>query len=238
MAARANGAPSCCVAGLGSLGLTPSWRRCAGKRVMQGAGLADERRRRHDGRHLSRRAGAPPPSVAQPTSLQTTRRPIPQGFRKVDPDRWEFANSLFVRGHPELLADIHRRKPGVLEPRARAGAGPDGSALSAVELGVYGGLAAEVETLQRDKRLLMAEVVRLRQAQTASDSALAGLQARVEAGEARQQQLAAFLSSAMQHPALLQHLAGAPAQPMPRIGDGRRASRDRILLGVSRGEGG
>ncbi|KAJ6797296.1 heat shock factor protein 7 isoform X1 [Iris pallida] len=32
------------------------------------------------------------------------------GFRKIVPDRWEFANDCFKRGERELLCDIHRRK--------------------------------------------------------------------------------------------------------------------------------
>ena len=33
-----------------------------------------------------------------------------QGFRKADPDQWEFANQHFVRGQRDALKDISRKK--------------------------------------------------------------------------------------------------------------------------------
>ncbi|KDD73260.1 heat shock factor-like DNA-binding protein, partial [Helicosporidium sp. ATCC 50920] len=130
------------------------------------------------------------------------------GFRKVDPDRWEFANEHFVAGRRDLLGEIHRRKPSAAERSGASGAARDSGQQRAIEVGHYGGLAAEVETLKRDKGLLMQEVIRLRQRQQAADSELAAVHARLGLTEQRQQHMIAFLSKAMQHPALVAQLGG------------------------------
>lgn len=46
-----------------------------------------------------------------------------QGFRKIVPDKWEFANDNFKRGHKDLLSDIRRRKVAATPPVPAASQG-------------------------------------------------------------------------------------------------------------------
>ncbi|KAJ4777062.1 Heat shock factor [Rhynchospora pubera] len=41
------------------------------------------------------------------------------GFRKIVPDRWEFANDCFKKGEKRLLCDIHRRKVATVQAQAQ-----------------------------------------------------------------------------------------------------------------------
>ncbi|KAI8467345.1 MAG: hypothetical protein J3K34DRAFT_37862 [Monoraphidium minutum] len=154
------------------------------------------------------------------------------GFRKVDPDRWEFANENFLRGRRDLLRDIHRRKP-------TGGAGGGGGAgapagQGAIELGHYGGLGDEIDSLKRDKNVLMLELVRLRQAQQASDARMRDLQQRLESTESRQNTIINFLGRVAHNPAVLQELvAAAQSSGLQRIsssqapGGGRSGARKK-----------
>ncbi|KAI4314505.1 hypothetical protein L6164_027408 [Bauhinia variegata] len=126
------------------------------------------------------------------------------GFRKVDPDRWEFANEGFLRGQKHLLRSITRRKPahGHSNQQAQQAHGQSSSVGACVEVGKFG-LEEEVERLKRDKNVLMQELVRFRQQQQSTDNQLQAMVQRLQGMEQRQQQMMSFLAKAVQSPGFL-----------------------------------
>lgn len=69
-----------------------------------------------------------------------------QGFRKVDSDKWEFANEFFLKGQKHLLRNMRRRKGSSHQQHQSAK-----NMESCVELGVFG-LDAEIDRLRRDRQ--------------------------------------------------------------------------------------
>ncbi|XP_043717643.1 heat shock factor protein HSF8-like [Telopea speciosissima] len=137
------------------------------------------------------------------------------GFRKVDPDRWEFANEGFLRGQKHLLKSINRRKPSHVHSQQQS-QGQSSSVGACVEVGKFG-LEEEVERLKRDKNVLMQELVRLRQQQQATDNQLQTMGQRLQGMEQRQQQMMSFLAKAMQSPGFLAQLVQQQNESNRRI---------------------
>lgn len=121
------------------------------------------------------------------------------GFRKIDPDIWEFANEAFVRGQKHLLKNIKRRKPTSQSPQHQESAEP------CVEIGRYG-VDGEIDRLKRDKQLLVMELVKLRQQQQNTRSYLQSMEIRVSKTEKKQKQMMRFLASAIENPAFIHQL--------------------------------
>lgn len=130
---------------------------------------------------------------------------IKQGFRKVDSDRWEFANEGFLRGQKHLLKGISRRKPAHGQGNQQVPQVQSASVGSCVEVGKFG-IEEDVEQLKRDKNDLMQELVRLRQQQQTTDNQLQTVGQRVHTMEQRQQHMMSFLAKAMQSPGFLTQL--------------------------------
>ncbi|XP_043721636.1 heat shock factor protein HSF30-like [Telopea speciosissima] len=122
------------------------------------------------------------------------------GFRKVDPDRWEFASEGFLGGQKHLLKTIKRRRHVNQNIQHQ-----EGGLGSCVELGRYG-LEAEKERLKRDRNLLMLEIVKLRQQQQSSRDKIVTIEERLQGTERKQQHMMAFLCRALKNPAFVQQL--------------------------------
>lgn len=123
-----------------------------------------------------------------------------QGFRKVDPDQWEFANEGFLRGQKHLLRSIKRRRSvSHLPPPPQQPLGP------LLEVGEFG-LEGEIDRLKRDKQLLLMELVKLRQEQQNTRTHLRAMEEKLHQTEQKQQQMMEFLARLMRNPGFLYQL--------------------------------
>ncbi|XP_055962351.1 uncharacterized protein LOC126687905 [Mercurialis annua] len=131
------------------------------------------------------------------------------GFKKIDPDRWEFANEGFLRGQKHLLKNIKRRKSSnqPLPPHHQLQQNtPHQQQESCVEVGRFG-LDKEFDRLKRDKQVLMTELVKLRHQQQTTRAHIQSMEQRLQGTEMKQQQMMQFLARAVQNPAFVQQLA-------------------------------
>uniref|UniRef100_A0A175YHG0 Acireductone dioxygenase n=1 Tax=Daucus carota subsp. sativus TaxID=79200 RepID=A0A175YHG0_DAUCS len=124
-----------------------------------------------------------------------------KGFRKVDPDKLEFASEWFLRGQRHLLKQVRRRKPpsNLHHPLQ----GPSESCVEVVRCG------SEVGTdgLRFDKEVLRAELVRLAQEIQNTKAHLRAMKSRLKETEIKQQDIMAFLAKMIRNPSSMQKLA-------------------------------
>ncbi|XP_047975843.1 heat stress transcription factor A-7a-like isoform X2 [Salvia hispanica] len=138
------------------------------------------------------------------------------GFRKIDTDKWEFANDAFLRGQKHLLKHITRRKTS--PPQAPV---PAQSA------------DPEVDGLRRDRVLLVMELVKLRQQQQATRAHLQQMELRLQSTERRQQQMMSFLARAMQNPEFITQLANCRERRRRELEEDPGKKRRRAVEGSS-----
>ncbi|VAI11571.1 unnamed protein product [Triticum turgidum subsp. durum] len=135
------------------------------------------------------------------------------GFRKVDPDRWEFAHASFLRGQTHLLRRIVRRQNG----------GKRG--------GKDGRNGKEEDDEESSSTMLAMEVVRLRNEQRATEERVAEMWRRVQDAERRPKQMLAFLLKVVGDPDVLHRLVGNSSRDGGLFpGEGAEVQRPRLLL--------
>lgn len=125
------------------------------------------------------------------------------GFRKVDPDRNEFANDGFLRGQKHLLKYISRKKKSRAQisqpsqPHSKLQAQSQ-SHTTPVDVGID--VVNEIEMLKKDKNYLMQELVGMRQKHQSIDNQLQIIGKALLSIEHQQQQMMAFMAKTMQNP--------------------------------------
>ncbi|XP_074269129.1 heat stress transcription factor A-3-like [Silene latifolia] len=122
------------------------------------------------------------------------------GFRKVDPDKWEFANEGFLRGKRHLLKNIHRRKSPQQAAQQNTCQGGSSSEIAKP------GLGSEIERLREERSAMMQEVIELQQQQRGTSERMEMVKDRLQASEHRQKQMVSFLAKVLQNPGFMDRL--------------------------------
>ncbi|XAR48812.1 hypothetical protein NMG60_11031767 [Bertholletia excelsa] len=119
------------------------------------------------------------------------------GFRKIDPEKWEFANEDFMKDQKHLLKNIHRRKPihSHSQPQVST-VDPERAAFE-----------EEIDKLSREKSTLENNILKFKQQQPAEKLQLEDLTQRVTDMEKRQQNLLNFLEKAIKNSNFAENLS-------------------------------
>lgn len=118
------------------------------------------------------------------------------GFRKVDPEQWEFANEDFLRGRRHLLKNIYRRKP-IHSHSAAAGTGQSVAPLTDSERQEY---EDEIERLKRENSLLQSSAENQLKFNGEYESGIKSMEQRLQNVAHRQGKLISLLAQLLQTP--------------------------------------
>ncbi|XWS72193.1 hypothetical protein CRYUN_Cryun02cG0019300 [Craigia yunnanensis] len=143
------------------------------------------------------------------------------GFRKIDSDRWEFANEGFQGGKKHLLKNIKRRSR--YNKQQQVGVICANNSTSNI------GLEAELEILKKDHRVLQLEVLILRQQQEESNHQLSVVEERVRFAECRQQQMCNFFVKMAKYPNFIQQLIEKRKQQKKELDEGEFSKKRKLL---------
>ncbi|EOX92921.1 hypothetical protein QUC31_003895 [Theobroma cacao] len=117
------------------------------------------------------------------------------GFRKIDPDQWEFANEEFIRGEKHLLKNIHRRKP--IHSHSLVQQGNSGLPLTEIEKKEFEG---EIKRLSQDKSRLQLQLQRHQKENQEFQFQIRLLSERFKNMEDRQRQVMVFVAQLIHKP--------------------------------------
>ncbi|KAF8034135.1 hypothetical protein BT93_C0417 [Corymbia citriodora subsp. variegata] len=147
------------------------------------------------------------------------------GFRKIDPDRWEFANEGFQGGKKHLLKNIKRRsrmtkkQQGPTIPKDNQRTDMD---IQSTEV------ESEIQSLKEDQETLKSEILELRQQQECSLSEISTVEEKIRCADCQHQQMFLFLAKAMRNPHFVEQLV-QKRKPSREIDAGKFIKKRRLL---------
>ncbi|KAD3337541.1 hypothetical protein E3N88_33061 [Mikania micrantha] len=114
------------------------------------------------------------------------------GFRKIDPDKWEFANESFLRGNRYLLKNIQRRKSNQLNTST-----PVNEEFNNLLM------EAEIERLHKEKTEMMQQIIELQTENQETYQYIESVNEKLKETEDKQKQMVSFLAKVFENPTFL-----------------------------------
>ncbi|KAG2315381.1 hypothetical protein Bca4012_066198 [Brassica carinata] len=124
------------------------------------------------------------------------------GFRKADPEQWEFANDDFVRGQPHLMKNIHRRKPVHSHSSPSLQAQQNSLADSERQR-----MENQIERLTKEKEVLLEELHKQEKEREMFEEQVKKLKDQLQHMEKRQKTMVSFVSQVLEKPDLALNLS-------------------------------
>ncbi|KAL3839764.1 hypothetical protein ACJIZ3_024355 [Penstemon smallii] len=121
-----------------------------------------------------------------------------KGFRKIDTDKWEFANEGFIRGRKDMLKNVQRRKPHHSQQM--------GSSLVSSNEANKASMEDEIQGLRKERGLMMKEVSDLQHQQRNMVQNIEVVNEKLVEAEKRQKKMISFLAKMSLNPLFLARL--------------------------------
>ncbi|MFS7908862.1 putative transcription factor HSF-type-DNA-binding family [Helianthus anomalus] len=123
---------------------------------------------------------------------------VNMGFRKIDPDKWEFTNESFLQGHKHLLKRIQRR-------RSHQPMSPSTRFLANEE---FNNVEAEIQRLHKQKTEMMQQVIELKHENHETHKYMESINEKLKAAENKQKQMLLFMAKMFQNPTEHEQMLG------------------------------
>ncbi|KAG2238331.1 hypothetical protein Bca52824_092429 [Brassica carinata] len=160
------------------------------------------------------------------------------GFRKADPEQWEFANDDFVRGQPHLMKNIHRRKP--VHSHSLPNLQSQQNPLTDSE---RQRMNSQIERLTTEKQVLLEELHKHEEERELFEQQVKKLKDQLHHMEKRQRTMVSSVSQVLEKPELALNLspclpeANERKRRFPRVGLETMLEENHQTCGAVREEG-